>query len=167
MLSKHRLSTSRGFTLLEFAVVVTVVGVLMAVAVPRLADLQTPARQSQLKSTLGALRSAAALFHAQCVTRLARDGSNSCAVLAVEGATIEGAGGYPAATLKGIATMAGLRTNSETESGFVLSERRNETPAALVIEIPGPTPGGCRLLYREPATPGAAPDIEVISTPCN
>lgn len=146
---------------------VSIIGLLMAVALPRIAELQAPARQSQLKTAVGALRSASALFHAQCLARQASERAQRCTSLTIEGAAIEGVNGYPAATLQGIAAMAGLRADSAGESGFLLTVRSELVPRALQIEIPGATPGGCRLLYSEAAGPGAAPAIEVISAPCN
>jgi len=54
----------KGFTLIELIVVIVIIGILAAVAIPRYIDLTTQAMDGTAKGILGAIRSANALLYA-------------------------------------------------------------------------------------------------------
>lgn len=64
MRSLLRKRFAAGFTLIELVLVITILGVLAAMAVPRFADLQDSAREAALNGMMGSTRSAAALANA-------------------------------------------------------------------------------------------------------
>lgn len=63
----------KGFTLIEIVMVIVLLGILAAVAIPRFINLQTEARAAALQGVVGAMASGMATNYAACVA-----GSASC-----------------------------------------------------------------------------------------
>ncbi len=57
-----------GFTLVEMVIVIVVLGILAAVAIPKFFDFTTDAKEAAAKGSLGAVRSAIATFYAHSAT---------------------------------------------------------------------------------------------------
>ncbi len=68
-LAKHR---SAGFTLIELVVVISILAILAAFALPRFAELSEQAHRASIQGTSGAFSSAVALTRAQWVANGAR-----------------------------------------------------------------------------------------------
>lgn len=54
---------SRGFTLIELMIVVAIIGILAAIAIPRFADMLEKAREGATKGNLGSMKSAASIYY--------------------------------------------------------------------------------------------------------
>jgi MSHA pilin protein MshA len=67
---------SKGFTLIELVVVITILGILAAFAIPRFAGLEREARIATVQGLAGSVRSAATLAHSLSLAQgLAPDAS--------------------------------------------------------------------------------------------
>ena len=59
----HMKKSKKGFTLIELMIVVAIIGILAAVAIPKFADLIRKSSEGASKGNLGALRSALSIYY--------------------------------------------------------------------------------------------------------
>lgn len=62
---KKMLNNKKGFTLIELMIVVAIIGILAAIAIPNFMNYQCKARQSEAKTALGTLRTLQEAYYAQ------------------------------------------------------------------------------------------------------
>ena len=61
----NRLRSENGFTLIEIVIVIVIIGILAAVAIPKYEDMREEARSATIKGQLGTIRSAIAIQYAK------------------------------------------------------------------------------------------------------
>jgi prepilin-type N-terminal cleavage/methylation domain-containing protein len=84
------LRNQKGFTLIELIIIIVILGILMAVAIPTYIDLKTDAANGAGKGVMGALSSANMILYAD---RLIKSGGSTFTIIDVVGsANITGVG---------------------------------------------------------------------------
>jgi type II secretory pathway pseudopilin PulG len=99
--------------LIELIVVIIILGILAATALPRFAALQTQARIAKLNGALGAMKGAASLAHAACLASQPQ----CTATLPMEGVNVTMVNAYPTADAAGSLPRPALRPGRPRRTG--------------------------------------------------
>ncbi len=125
-------SSQRGFTMIELVVVIVILGILAAFALPRFMGLENQARVAALNGMAGSVRSAANMAHGVWLA------NGNVSPITVDGNAVTIVNGYPDA--------AGIQSLIQDTTGFAVAVA---APNTTFTPNNARTPANCKITYGQ------------------
>lgn len=168
----------RGFTLLELVIVISIIAILAAVAMPRLIDTQHQARSAKAQALYGALRSASTLARTRCELDLASgepasgsDCRSTPPFVVMDGHPVRIINHFPAATADGIDVAADINLAADgysASSGASVNSLGISVPSRT-FKVSGGGTAQCEATYLEAGLNGSSvvgAEVQVATDGC-